>query len=110
MILMARVGALLSRAALVFALIVVLSIVLLAVLPSEVELIWNRTIDEIIVDVSFLAGMLAPLCGGLGLAATKASGVPAPRIAKIALAAGVVALVWPVLFYFAFANCPGGVC
>ncbi len=107
---MAKLGAWLSSVSLVLAGLVILSIIVLALVPLGEELVLGRTNDEIIVGASFFAGILDPVCAVLGAMLVRAAGARVSPSAKIALAAAGVVLVWPVLFYIAFTNCPRGFC
>jgi len=60
--------------------------------------------------LSFYSGLLAPIVAIAGLLLAKRGGKRAPRLARIALAFGIGACLWPVLMIIAFTSCPGGVC
>jgi RsiW-degrading membrane proteinase PrsW (M82 family) len=97
----ARFGKWLSVASVVLAGSAVVFFVLLAFVPPGATLI---------AELSFLAGVLAPALAIVGFALMKASGNRASRVTVFALVLGCVVLVWPLLFFLAFSNCPEGVC
>ena len=97
----ARFGELLSAASVVLAGSAVIFFVLLDFIPPG---------DELVAELSFLTGILAPVFAIIGLALVKASGNRASRLAVFALVLGCVVLAWPLLFFLAFSNCPDGVC
>jgi RsiW-degrading membrane proteinase PrsW (M82 family) len=97
----ARFGEWLSAASVVPAGAAVIFFVLLALMPPGATLV---------AELSFLAGILAPALAIVGFALIKASGNRASRVAVFALVLGCVVLVWPLLFFLAFSNCPDGVC
>jgi drug/metabolite transporter (DMT)-like permease len=92
----------LSWAAIFFAAMTVVLVLLSSrAAPSE---------DELVVTLSLLAGVLAPLVAVAGLLLAKRSGKRAPRLARVALAFGCGAFSWPLLLIVAFSSCPGGLC
>ena len=99
---MARLGEVLSGAAIVVAgAMVVLLVLIEYVLPVG---------DELFAELSFLAGVLAPALAIAGLAVVKLSGNRASRVAVLGLVFGFLALAWPALFFLAYSNCPNGLC
>jgi hypothetical protein len=53
-------------------------------------------------DLSFYAGLLAPIVAVAGLLLAKRGGKRAPRLARVALAFGIGACSWPLLVIIVF--------
>ena len=66
--------------------------------------------SEPLAFVSFLAGLLAPVFAIVAYALTKLSGSRVSRVTVWSLVLGLIAALWPALFFLAFFNCPSGVC
>ena len=72
-----------------------------------VVLFWLTSYEEPgsqspIFELSFYAGLLAPIVAVAGLLLAKRAGERASRLARIALAFGIGACSWPLLMIVAF--------
>lgn len=92
----------LSRTAIVLALAVVGLLVLM-----ELEVIPD---SEAVIILSFLTGIIAPVFAVVGFGLAKLYRLETSRSAVLALVLGGIIVVWPIVFYLAFFNCPRGYC
>ena len=72
-----------------------------------VVLFWLTSYEEPgsqspMLELSFYAGLLAPIVAVAGLLLAKRGGKRAPRLARIALAFGIGACSWPLLMIVVF--------
>jgi len=79
--------------------------ILLAVMM--VVIFWLTSYEEPgspspMIELSFYAGLLAPIVAVVGLLLAKRGGKRAPRLARIALAFGIGACSWPLLMIIVF--------
>ena len=63
-----------------------------------------------LVTITFLAGIAAPLTAVAGFILVKVGRARISRWVIAALVTAPLAVSWPLLFYLAYANCPNGVC
>jgi len=73
----------------------------------SVVLLWLSSYEEPglqspMFELSFYAGLLAPIVAVAGLLLAKRGGKRAPRLARIALAFGIGACLWPLLMIIVF--------
>jgi hypothetical protein len=66
--------------------------------------------SEQAVLVSFLAAGLAAIFAFVGVAVAKLAGGKVSWLEISALVLGVLVVLWPVLFFWAYSSCPRGVC
>lgn len=70
----------------------------------------GEDVSEMLVTITFFAGVAAPLTAVAGFILVKVGHARISRWVVAALVAAPLSVSWPLLFYLAYANCPNGIC